>query len=1149
MKQFLLILMLAGVAIAADSHTVSTNTLSAIRSACSAASAKDTVRIPFAKYMMNDSVYINKSLIIIGTDSAGHRPYMIDSCATGFLRAPFIFDVTVNDTVRISNLEFTCMTKHTDGVVTVRRSKAFRIDHCKFTDSTNGSRCIEGYLGAEGVCDNDSFVLSSENSVQAITPLGNDSISWLTNVIGTGNNFFIEDCVALFSYDNDGFLDCQSGGNTVVRHCIVSGSSVANHGFESGGATKRGVPSMEVYNNTFLSPNEKIVTPLGFRSGSQVVFNNTVSGTFQNWCVLYNYRSKPEFEGTHTGGIGTVLYDTINQFTGSNISRLSYVYKISSNEIDTVISYTTTSVTGKGRITWNKGDKYAITFYSQPFCGLCLGYSPCDGNEPGQEGYPCRDQIGRGAGQILEGTYAWNNVYNGDNTPSFTIGYTTREKTHIKLGRDVFENTRKTNYIPYTYPHPLTLLGTTPEIIIDHSCTNVAAIPDSIIDSAAALKSVTRISSILLEGLYRSTVGGLDLLEADNARYDRTNHINSNIAHPGAEEVCDDLPFDDVSSTVDGGFIDHHLSAYQIFITYVDFDEPWDDDTTVFSRYRDAMLYCEAAYSKKIVWTTMPCPAHYPGGAAYKTYFKDKNDFNDSVRNYCQTNGKILYDIADVLCHDTNGIKRVAIDGTDTFELMIQYFTTDSIHPNTTVSRKQLAKSFWWMISRIAGWPGLNGDATAPTDIGTVNDGVSTDVDSIYTITDISANWTASTDDESGVSKYYYCIGTSSGDSDIVTWTDNGSNLSATKTGLSLVYETTYYVSVKALNGVGLYSGVTTSDGQMVAVDLNDETAPSNIATANDGTATDIDTVNSVSILSANWTSSADDESGISGYWYSIGTSAKDSSILNWTNNGNDTTATVTGLELVLDDVYYINVHARNGAGLTSDTITTDGQRVRQPDSSLVLYFDFDDTTEGPSNAVYDQSGNEFDGQAMGALQTATFRCATGLHSFGFDGNDYISTVNRAQLTPWYQMSVSCWYKIADTAQTYPGVSKDSAFLIGATGPSNGSTYASIYTGGKLHQISGNPSTLNSWNMLTLTYDADSIRLYVNGERVAVDSATGFVYESIYDVDIGRHGADYMNGYIDDIRLYSYPLSEVIIDSLYSKKYRAGSRCYVSQKE
>jgi hypothetical protein len=107
-------------------------------------------------------------------------------------------------------------------------------------------------------------------------------------------------------------------------------------------------------------------------------------------------------------------------------------------------------------------------------------------------------------------------------------------------------------------------------------------------------------------------------------------------------------------------------------------------------------------------------------------------------------------------------------------------------------------------------------DTTPPLTIAAVNDGTGTDIDFAFSSSQLSANWTASSDPESGIFGYKYAIGTHPGDTDESGWAYNSAT-SVTITSLALASGTTYYFTVKAVNGVGLESAAATnSDGQVV---------------------------------------------------------------------------------------------------------------------------------------------------------------------------------------------------------------------------------------------------------------------------------------------------------------------------------------------
>ena len=118
-------------------------------------------------------------------------------------------------------------------------------------------------------------------------------------------------------------------------------------------------------------------------------------------------------------------------------------------------------------------------------------------------------------------------------------------------------------------------------------------------------------------------------------------------------------------------------------------------------------------------------------------------------------------------------------------------------------------------------------------------------------------------------------------------------------------------------------NNISTIAEQLINVDW---TSPLTFTT-NDGTAADIDTTNVNTQLSANWTSTTDPHSNVVAYWYAIGTTAGDSNVVSWTNNGMNTAITHTGLSVPFNQDYYFSVRAENGAGLLTQ-VPTDGQWV-----------------------------------------------------------------------------------------------------------------------------------------------------------------------------------------------------------------------------
>jgi len=95
-----------------------------------------------------------------------------------------------------------------------------------------------------------------------------------------------------------------------------------------------------------------------------------------------------------------------------------------------------------------------------------------------------------------------------------------------------------------------------------------------------------------------------------------------------------------------------------------------------------------------------------------------------------------------------------------------------------------------------------------------VYDGLGADRDGTSSLSVLSANWGASADAE----HYEFGIGTSPGGLDVRGWTANGVALSTTVAGLGLSENSKYYFSARAFSNSGVYSGVATSNGQIVDI-------------------------------------------------------------------------------------------------------------------------------------------------------------------------------------------------------------------------------------------------------------------------------------------------------------------------------------------
>jgi len=137
-------------------------------------------------------------------------------------------------------------------------------------------------------------------------------------------------------------------------------------------------------------------------------------------------------------------------------------------------------------------------------------------------------------------------------------------------------------------------------------------------------------------------------------------------------------------------------------------------------------------------------------------------------------------------------------------------------NPSTPAGRiKSIAQDNANNISAIVSQD-VNVDWTPPSAPSHVNDGKTTDINIACTKDSLSANWGTSTDPHSGLSQYWYSVGTSAGSTNIINWTNAWANTLVTVNIPSIAHGTTYYFNVKAENGAGLQSTVVSSNGQLV---------------------------------------------------------------------------------------------------------------------------------------------------------------------------------------------------------------------------------------------------------------------------------------------------------------------------------------------
>lgn len=138
------------------------------------------------------------------------------------------------------------------------------VDNCTFNDNGYGQQSVSHYAYVNGVETSDNV----------------GRISWENVAVGLGTDsaVYVEDCTFNHSTTQMSAVnDTQYGGRMVIRYNTIYNSMVMTH---SAWGSVRGGLKFEVYNNTFTSTSG-YYRPALIRSGTGVIFNNTISGNYQ----------------------------------------------------------------------------------------------------------------------------------------------------------------------------------------------------------------------------------------------------------------------------------------------------------------------------------------------------------------------------------------------------------------------------------------------------------------------------------------------------------------------------------------------------------------------------------------------------------------------------------------------------------------------------------------------------------------------------------------------------------------------------------------------------------------------------------------------------------------------------------------------------
>jgi hypothetical protein len=486
----------------------------------SAMSGAVTITIPAATVDWDSYVYVNMNDVSGAGDMTNITSLTIQGAGIGStvisdtgtdttFNVGRLFHVSTKSgkTVRITgmtlNASSTTSASGTSGLIYINGSGTqTRIDTINFPAMKYVGISVHSENGAYGLIDSCTFTRSTAgNAVNFYgTTSGNGTTKWesLTFAPGTESAWYVENCTFTGQFSN-GASDAYYGGSqTVFRYNNFHGCGVGGHGNDSSGAGSS-VHTQEVYQNSFdntcggsaCGPDISYMTD--WRGGTGVFFNNNFGTGIVSPAKVENYRSRAypttaKGGATNTDNSATVLQDSGASFSGFNAT--SYIYNQTDHSYCLITSYNSTTITCSGGLSggtnnyWATGDVYFVQYYYNADFN-CDGLAPNDGNYTGQQGWPCKQQVGTtyssGSGfATIKPIYAWGNVF-GETTAGWLATQSSgdpHDSLHVVEDKTFFNCTSAANcktvsdavdyptvgtnqgwtYTPYTCPHPLTSL-------------------------------------------------------------------------------------------------------------------------------------------------------------------------------------------------------------------------------------------------------------------------------------------------------------------------------------------------------------------------------------------------------------------------------------------------------------------------------------------------------------------------------------------------------------------------------------------------------------------------------------------------------------------------------------------------------------------
>jgi methionine-rich copper-binding protein CopC len=182
------------------------------------------------------------------------------------------------------------------------------------------------------------------------------------------------------------------------------------------------------------------------------------------------------------------------------------------------------------------------------------------------------------------------------------------------------------------------------------------------------------------------------------------------------------------------------------------------------------------------------------------------------------------------------------------------------------------------------------------------------------------------------------------------------------------------------------------------------------------------------------------------------------------------------------------------------------------------------------NGSAADAAGGDNPGTVSGAVYTPSGRYGQAL---SFDGsNDWVTVADAAALDFTSALTLEAWVRPASQNDFATVVMKESStgmvYGLYASDGANNPPSAYLIANNDPSVRGSSVLPVNAWSHLATTYDGSSLKIYVNGELVGTQAATGNISTSPDPLRIGGNEfwGEWFSGLIDEVRVYNRALGE-----------------------